>query len=88
MLTTGPDLVDIEAGVVYALERHGADMTRVIRTAGVWGIRRALAFTEYADVVVLEGRQRADLFCFGIPFCRRPTSDRFLDKAREVGCSL
>lgn len=52
VLATGPELADIEAGLVLALEKHGADMNRVHRTAGDWGIRRALTFTEYADVVV------------------------------------
>ncbi len=52
VLATGPDLKDVEDGIVYALERHGADLARVHRTAGEWGIRRALAFAEYADVVV------------------------------------
>lgn len=52
VLVTGPDLADVEAGIVYALERHGADMARVHRTAGAWGIRRALTFAEYADVVI------------------------------------
>jgi ADP-heptose:LPS heptosyltransferase len=45
-------LEQTEAHVIYALERHGSDMTRVHRTAGDWSIRRALTFTEYADAVV------------------------------------
>jgi ADP-heptose:LPS heptosyltransferase len=52
IFATGPDLIDIEHGLMFALEKHGCDMTRVHRTGGEWGIRRALTFTEYADVVV------------------------------------
>lgn len=52
VLATGPDLMDVEAGLAFALKKHGCDMARVHLTAGEWSLRRALTFTEYADVVV------------------------------------
>lgn len=52
VLATGPDLANLEEGLVASLRDNGADLSRVHRTAGEWGIRRALTFAEYADVVV------------------------------------
>ena len=52
VFATGPDLADIEAAHIFALKKHGSDVTRIHPTAGDWNLRRALAFVEYADVVV------------------------------------
>ena len=52
ILATGPDMVDLEEGIISALAKNGADLLRVTRTGGVWDLRRALTFAEYADVVV------------------------------------
>ncbi len=52
VLAAGPDLRELEAGLVAHLTSQGVDMSRIHHTVDDWEIRRALTFVEYADVVV------------------------------------
>jgi len=52
VLGTGPDMLHLEAGIYETLAHQGFDTSRLHKTGGLWGVRRALSFVEEADVVV------------------------------------
>jgi len=52
VLGTGPDMLQLEAGIYEVVASLGLPLERVHKTGGAWDVRTALSFVGEADVVV------------------------------------